>query len=161
MAQYVHTLRANREVGRDLPFVQRAMGVAGSPIVGCTRFMDIRFQLGRSDERGPLPDEVEIGGTWLSTAMQRTGVNTEAKLLLLTHAFDVWRVERVAICTDERNQQSRRAIERIGARFEGVLRRHRPSTSAGEAGQLRNTAVHSITADEWPTVRTLLADLLH
>ena len=161
MAQYVHTLRANREAGRDLPFVQRAMGVAGSPIVGCTRFMDLRFQLGRSDERGPLPDEVEIGGTWLSTAAQRTGVNTEAKLLLLTHAFDVWRVQRVAICTDERNQQSRRAIERIGARFEGVLRRHRPSTAAGEAGQLRNTAVHSITVDEWPTVRTLLADLLH
>ena len=122
--------------------------------------MDIRFQLGRSDERGPVPDEVEIGGTWLSTAVQRTGVNTEAKLLLLGHAFDVWRVQRVAICTDERNDQSRRAIERIGARFEGILRRHRPSTAPGEAGRLRNTAVHSITVDDWPSVRSLLAGLL-
>ena len=160
MVQYVSTLRANREAGRDLPFVQRAIGIAGSPIVGCTRFMDIRFPLGRTDEHGPVPDEVEIGGTWLSPAVQRTGVNTEAKLLLLTHAFDVWRVQRVAICTDERNEQSRRAIERIGARFEGILRRHRPSTAPGEAGLLRNTAVHSITVDDWPSVRSLLDGLL-
>ena len=103
-------------------------------VVGCTRFLNPAWPLGRSD-----PDEVEIGGTWLSPSAQRTPINTEAKLLLLTHAFEVWNVQRVAICTDARNEQSRRAIERLGAPFEGVLRRHRRSTRAGET---RPTARH-------------------
>ena len=108
------------------------------------------------------PDEVEIGGTWLDADVQRTPVNTEAKLLLLTHAFEVWRVRRVALSTDERNERSRRAIERIGASFEGVLRHHRPSKVAGEQGQLRNTAMFAIIDDDWPAVaaqlRARLAD---
>ena len=74
------------------------------------------------------PVEVEVGGTWLAAAAQRTPINTEAKVLLLRHAFEVWQVGRVAICTDARNDRSRNAIERIGATFEGVLRRHRPAT---------------------------------
>ena len=117
-------------------------------IVGCTRFMSPSWPLGRRD-----PDEVEVGGTWLAADAQRSPINTEAKLLLLTHAFDVWAVQRVAICTDARNDRSRRAIERLGATFEGVLRHHRASTAAGEAGTLRDTAVYSIIADDWPAVR--------
>ena len=80
-------------------------------------------------------------------------LNTEAKLLLLTHAFETWHVDRVAIATDARNERSRRAIERIGATFEGVLRHHRPSMAPGEAGRPRDTALFAITDDEWPGVR--------
>ena len=116
--------------------------------------MEPRWPLGRDD-----PDEVEIGGTWLSSAAQRTAVNTDAKLLLLTHAFEAWRVQRVAICTDVRNDRSRRAIERLGARFDGVLPRHRPSTVPGEEGLLRDTAVYSIIEPDWPDVRAHLATL--
>ena len=146
---YVGTLLADAGRGMAAPFVQRR--TADGSIVGCTRFMSPLWPLGRRD-----PDEVEIGGTWLVADAQRSAVNSEAKLLLLTHAFDVWAVQRVAICTDDRNDRSRRAIERLGATFEGILRRHRPSTAAGEAGHLRNTAVYSIIADEWPALRDRL-----
>ncbi len=146
---YVEWLLDDAAHGRAAPFVQRR--TADGAIVGCTRFMSPSWPLGRRD-----PDEVEVGGTWLAADAQRSPINTEAKLLLLTHAFDVWSVQRVAICTDDRNDRSRRAIERLGATFEGILRRHRPSTAAGEAGTLRNTAVYSIIADEWPAVRARL-----
>ena len=102
------------------------------------------WTLGRPD-----PDEIEVGGTWLNASAQRTGINTEAKLLLLQHAFEQWHVQRVAICTDARNDQSRRAIERIGATFEGVLRCHRRSTRPDDVGRLRDTATYSIVIDEW------------
>ncbi len=114
--------------------------------------MSPAWPLGRRD-----PDEVEVGGTWLAADAQRSPINTEAKLLLLTHAFDVWDVRRVAICTDARNERSRRAIERLGATFEGVLRQHRASTAAGEAGTLRDTAVYAIVAADWPAVRDRLS----
>ncbi len=146
---YVTTLLADAAHGRAAPFVQRR--TADDKVVGCTRFMSPLWPLGRRD-----PDEVEVGGTWLAADAQRSPINSEAKLLLLTHAFDVWSVQRVAICTDERNDRSRRAIERLGASFEGILRRHRPSTATGEAGTLRNTAVYSIIAEEWPAVRDRL-----
>lgn len=160
MEFYVNTLLDDHRAGRALPFVQRAVGLDDRPIVGCTRFMDVRHQFGRRIDGEIVPDEVEIGGTWLSSRVQRTGVNTEAKLLLMRHAFGTWGVQRVAVCTDERNEQSRRAIERIGARFEGVLRRHRPSTAVGEVGRLRNTAAYSVTVDDWPAVETRLVGLL-
>ena len=101
------------------------------------------------------PDEVEIGGTWLAAPAQRTGINTEAKLLLLNHAFDTLDVWRVAICTDADNTRSRRAIERIGAQFEGVLRNHRPKYNTATP-RPRNTAVHAIVREDWPTVRDRL-----
>ena len=135
------------------PYVQRRVG--DDRVVGATRFLEPRWPLARRD-----PDEVEIGGTWLSADAQRTALNTEAKLLLLTHAFETWNVQRVAICTDARNQQSRRAIERIGAEFEGVLRRHRPSTAPDAGEILRDTAVYSIVGPAWPEVRRLLEDRL-
>jgi RimJ/RimL family protein N-acetyltransferase len=103
------------------------------------------------------PAEVEIGGTWLSADAQRTPLNTEAKFLLLQQAFEQWKVFRVAIMTDALNARSRAAIERLGATFEGIVRKHRPNTGTlTEPGQPRNTAAYSIIDDEWPTVRDRL-----
>src|SRR4029079_11849394 len=98
---------------------------SGDEVVGSTRFCNIE----RWDWRAGNPlrrdiDAVEIGWTWLTPAAQRSAVNTEAKLLMLTHAFEVWRVHRVTLKTDERNARSRAAIARIGAPFEGVPRVH-------------------------------------
>ena len=130
-------------------------GSSTAALVGCTRFMELRWWRGRAE-----PDEVEVGGTWLAADAQRTPINTEAKLLLLTHAFEVWQVWRVALCTDARNERSRRAIERIGARHEGVLRNHRPSAVTGEAGRPRDSALFAVTDSEWPDVRRRLLGML-
>ena len=146
-------LLAQRDKDEAVPFAQRLTG--SGRVVGCTRFMELRRWRGRAE-----PDEVEIGGTWLAADVQRTGANTEAKLLLLSHAFDVWHVDRVALATDERNARSRTAIARLGATFEGVLRKHRPSRAPGENGRARDTAFFSITADEWPAVREALSGRL-
>jgi RimJ/RimL family protein N-acetyltransferase len=152
-ADYVHWLLDDAAHARAAPFVQRR--VSDGSVVGCTRFLNPLWPLGRDD-----PDEVEVGGTWLSAPAQRTPINSEAKLLLFTHAFDGWKAQRVAICTDARNEQSRRAIERLGATFEGVMRKHRRSTRAGEADSLRDTATYSITVDEWPMIESRLRSLL-
>ena len=95
----------------------------------------------------------EIGNTWLAASAQRSRVNTECKLLLLTHAFDEWKVERITFKTDARNQRSRQAIERIGGRFEGVRRAH---TLASD-GSVRDSVYFSIVRDEWPAVQSALA----
>jgi RimJ/RimL family protein N-acetyltransferase len=153
MATYVAWLLGHADQDQAVPFAQRLAG--SGRVVGCTRFMELRWWRGRT-----VPDEVEIGGTWLAADVQRTAANTEAKLLLLTHAFDVWSVDRVALATDERNARSRAAIARLGATFEGILRQHRPSKVLGEIGTARNTALFSITADEWPAVRAALAERL-
>jgi RimJ/RimL family protein N-acetyltransferase len=153
MATYVSWLLGHAEHDQAVPFAQRLTG--SGRIVGCTRFMELRWWRGRT-----VPDEVEIGGTWLAADVQRTATNTEAKLLLLTHAFEAWSVDRVALATDERNARSRAAITRLGATFEGILRKHRPSKAPGEIGTARNTALFSITADEWPAVRGALAERL-
>jgi N-acetyltransferase len=151
MTAYVATHVADRDAGRVVPFVQRRL--ATGDLVGCTRFMDMAWWRGRD-----APDEVEIGGTWLTADAQRTAVNTEAKRLLLAHAFEVWGVVRVAICTDARNERSRTAIARLGATFEGVLRNHRPVQLGGATGtpQPRDTAVYSIVDREWPAIRQAL-----
>ena len=99
---------------------------------------------------------MDIGATWLAASAQRTRCNTEAKLLMLTHAFEVWRVHRVALKTDERNTASRRAIERLGARFEGVRRADMP----GQDGSVRHSAYYSIVQAEWPAVRRTLESAL-
>jgi len=150
---YARWLLDDAANARAAPFAQRRR--SDGRVVGCTRFLHPLWPLGRSE-----PDEVEIGGTWLAASAQRTAINSEAKLLLLSHAFETWGVQRVAICTDARNTQSRRAIERLGATFEGVLRRHRRSTRAGERTELRDTATYAVTIDDWPTVRRELLDRL-
>ncbi|MBO0731990.1 MAG: GNAT family N-acetyltransferase [Acidimicrobiaceae bacterium] len=138
-----------RATGESISFAQVRVDT-GRP-AGLTTYLTIRPWPGQT-----LPFAVEIGGTWLSASAQRTGINAEAKLLLLTHAFDTWQVGRVDLKTDARNARSRAAIERIGATFEGVLRGWQPSVAAGEEGRLRDTAMYSILAKEWPAVRELL-----
>lgn len=132
-----------------VPFVTRRSDTA--EIIGMTRFLTLRWYFERD-----YPDAAEIGGTFVTAAAQRTAVNTEAKLLMLTHAFDVWGVRRLDLKTDERNERSRRAIERIGGRFEGVLRNWQVAQVEGEAGRTRNSAIYSILPAEWPDVRERL-----
>ncbi|MFT3853350.1 MAG: GNAT family protein [Ilumatobacteraceae bacterium] len=154
MTAYVEGLLADQEHGEAAPFVQRR--VADGALVGCTRYLRLEWWVdptrvvGAGVSDPALPVELEIGGTWLAASAQRTPINTEAKLLLLRQAFDGWHVNRVAICTDVRNTRSRAAIERIGATFEGVLRRHRGSYVAGEGA--RDSAMYSVIAEEWPAV---------
>ena len=153
MAAYVAELLEERDRGETVPFCQIRSEDGGA--VGVTRYLSIRRWPGRSD-----PYAVEIGGTWLGAAAQRTGINLEAKLLLLTQAFEGWPVGRVDLKTDARNERSRRAILGIGARFEGVLRGWQPSLVPGEEGTLRDTAMYSILRSEWPAVRLRLESRL-
>ena len=113
---------------------------------------------GNANQRGQdVPDAVEIGWTWLAADVQRTPVNTEAKLLMLTHAFERWRVHRVSLLTDARNERSRRAILRLGAHFDGVLRTARPASDGG----IRDTAAFSILEKEWPMIKMQLQSRLN
>ena len=132
---------------------EAATPTTGPPITEASAAIDDQ------SEELPNPDEIEIGGTWLAATAQRTPVNTEAKRLLLGHAFDAYGVQRVAICTDARNERSRTAILRIGATFEGVLRRHRPRAGTDPV-ELRDRAMYSVIADEWPSVRARLDERL-
>ena len=155
MHTYIAALLADAAADSVVPFVQRRL--ADGALVGCTRFLDLKWWAGRS-----VPAEAEIGGTWLAASAQRTPINTEAKLLLLTHAFESWQVERLAICTDARNERSRAAIERLGATFEGVLRNHRQQAGHHTTpGAPRNTAVYSIIPTEWPSIKQRLEERLH
>lgn len=130
--------------GTMLPFT--VIDQASGQIAGMTTYMNIELS-------GP---RVEIGSTWYRKVVQRTPLNTEAKLLLLGHAFDVLDCLAVELRTHFLNFPSRRAIERIGARLDGVLRHHMRMAD----GTLRDTCVYSITAPEWPTVRTHLTHQL-
>jgi N-acetyltransferase len=147
--RFVDIMTSMWKAGEVVPFVQ--IEVARDRAVGVTRFMTIR----RLDESS-TPYALEIGGTWLAASTQRTGVNTNAKLLLLEYAFTTLGVGRVDLKTDARNERSRAAIARIGASFEGVLRHWQPSLVPGEEGQLRDSAIFSILDTEWPDVRERL-----
>jgi N-acetyltransferase len=153
MDRHIAWLLGLRDANAAVPFAQRLRSTGR--IVGCTRLMELRWWRGRAE-----PDEAEIGGTWLAADVQRTAINTDGKLLLLTHAFETWNVDRVTLATDERNERSRAAILRLGATLEGILRNHRPSKVPGEEGRPRNTALFSITAAEWPAVRQVLIERL-
>ena len=137
------------ESGRLVPFAQ--IRKADGRAVGCTAYWEPRFWPGRPDLCA-----VEIGWTWLAASAQRTGINTEAKLLLFEHAFENLKVVRVDLKTDARNERSRLAIERLGARFEGVLRSCSPSHAPGESGLLRDSAMFSLIAPEWPAAKAAL-----
>ena len=132
------------------PFAQ--IRLADGKAVGCTAYFEPRTWPGSDRLRA-----IEVGFTWLARSAQGTGINPEAKLLLFTYAFDTLGVARVDLKTDARNERSRRAIESLGARFEGVLRSWSPSWVAGEEGRLRDSAMFSVIAGEWPTVRASLA----
>lgn len=152
---YVEVALSEQDRGVSIPFATR--DARTGRVLGSTRFMTIErwnwpppgSPLQRTAEHA---DAVEIGSTWLTLEAQRTAINTHAKLLMLTHAFEVWEVRRVMLKTDARNLRSRAAIERIGARFDGVLRAHMPAFDGG----VRDTAFYSILAAEWPEVKARL-----
>jgi RimJ/RimL family protein N-acetyltransferase len=153
---YIETALEWLAQGTAVPFA--IVDAASGEIIGSTRFFNIeRWAWPPTDPGGRrgLPDACEIGYTWLRRSAVRTGVNTEAKLLMLTHAFEVWRVLRVCLHTDERNRRSWAAIERIGGQFEGILRAHRLAADFTP----RNSARFSILAAEWPTVKERLTGL--
>jgi len=120
-------------------------------VVGSTRFFLLErwaWPDGHPHHERHAYDGVEIGYTWLNSQAVRTSINTEAKLLMLRHAFETWRVHRVCFHTDARNERSRNALLRIGARFEGVLRAHRLAADLVP----RDSARYSVIAAEWPVV---------
>jgi RimJ/RimL family protein N-acetyltransferase len=138
--QYLATALEGRQAGTVMPFVivQRETG----KLVGSTRF----WKIDRKNRK------LEIGHTWLSESIQRSGINTEVKYLLLTHAFEVMNCVRVQFTTDELNEKSRAAILRIGATQEGIVRHERIMPD----GRKRNSVRFSIIDSEWPTVKALL-----
>jgi RimJ/RimL family protein N-acetyltransferase len=156
VSAYVASAAAAREAGTAVPFA--TIRIADGAIIGSTRFFDI--------ERWPWPpgherlhhalDACEIGYTWLTHSAIRSGANTEAKLLMLTHAFEEWGALRVCLHTDVRNERSRAAMERIGARFEGILRSHRMAVDY----TARDSARYCITAEEWRGVKERITGLL-
>ena len=158
MARYVQAALEDQGVGSALPFAIYDLHSQG--VVGSTRFLDLDYWTwppawppGRTTPRSDaIPTVAEIGSTWLASSAQRTGCNTESKLLMLGHAFETWGVLRVTLKTDSRNTQSRRAIERIGGRFEGIRRAHARAVD----GSVRDTAYYSIVSPEWPGVCAVL-----
>ncbi len=166
---YVNTALAWRDAGTAVPFA--IVTLNDGVIIGSTRFWNIerwawpqgnvRYNrqsplLAKDARNGapqPLPDACEIGYTWLGRSAIRTAANTEAKLLMLTHAFENWQVLRVCFHTDARNQRSRAALERIGAKFEGILRAHRMAADYIPRDSMR----YSIVEAEWPDVKERLS----
>ena len=140
MRDYIGSALEAQAAGTAIPFatVERASG----RVIGSTRYMNI----------DPANRRVEIGATWLAKPWQRTAMNTEAKYLMLRHAFETLGCIRVELKTDALNQQSRQAILRIGAREEGTLRQHMVTWS----GRLRDTVYYSILDSEWPGVKANL-----
>jgi RimJ/RimL family protein N-acetyltransferase len=147
--EYVSAHLERAKDGRLAPLAQ--IRHSDGRAVGCTAFWDPRFWPGRTDLCA-----VEIGWTWLAASAQRTGINVEAKLLLMEHAFESLEVVRVDLKTDARNQRSRKAIEGLGATFEGVLRSWSQSHAPGEEGRLRDSAMFSVIASDWPTIKAHL-----
>jgi N-acetyltransferase len=143
MTAYIQAALDAQADGTELPFVIVKRGPGVSPmIVGTTRFYEIK----ESDRR------VAIGYTWLAKSAQRSVVNTECKLLLLTHAFERWQCNRVELITDVLNSQSRAAILRLGAKEEGILRSHMIMPD----GRVRDSVFFSIIKEEWPEVKERL-----
>lgn len=160
MRRYVQAALALAEQGVALPFATVDLARPTATVVGTTRFGNIEHWTwpGPRAEGAPAVDfdAAEIGWTWLAMSAQRTAVNTTAKLLMLTHAFEVWKLRRMNLKTDARNARSRAAIERLGARPDGVLRAHMPAYGGG----VRDTAIYSILASEWPDVKARLEEKL-
>jgi RimJ/RimL family protein N-acetyltransferase len=150
MRAYIERAVGLAECGEAVPFAT-TLAPTGR-VIGTTRFANFeRHDWPPSNElfRGDgSPDGVEIGWTWLAASAQRTRANTEAKWLMLRHAFETWGVRVVRLKTDQRNERSRTAIERIGGKFDGIIRAHSP----GADGTMRDSAYYSIVESEWPDV---------
>ena len=145
MRGWVHDILSRAEKGTDLPFV--AVHLASGRVAGATRYMNIM-----PNDRG-----LEIGGTWYGPEFQRTMVNTECKYLLLHHAFEALGCIRVQLKTDLRNERSQKAIERIGAVKEGILRNHMILPD----GHIRHSVYYSILDTEWPDVKKNLENMMN
>jgi RimJ/RimL family protein N-acetyltransferase len=157
MTAYIDTALEWRDAGTAVPFAM--IRPSDDAVIGSTRFWNIEtwaWPEGYPRHGRVAPDVCEIGHTWLTRSAIRTGVNTEAKLLLLTHAFETWQVLRVCLHTDSRNSRSRAAIERIGAKFEGFLRAHRLALDFA----VRDSARFSVVTEEWPSVKTRLEEFV-
>ncbi len=144
MRGWVTDILARAEKGTDLPFV--AIHLASGRVAGATRYLNIM-----PNDRG-----LEVGGTWYGPEFQRTAVNTECKYLLFTHAFETLGAIRLQLKTDSRNERSQRAIERIGAVKEGVLRNHMILPD----GIIRHSVFYSILNSEWEGVKKRLEERL-
>jgi RimJ/RimL family protein N-acetyltransferase len=144
MREWVREILSRQAHGTDLPFA--VIHLEAGRAIGSTRYLDIRH-----DDRG-----LEVGGTWYGVAYQRTAVNTECKYLLLRHAFEGLGCLRVQLKTDLRNERSQKAIERIGAVKEGVLRNHMILPD----GSIRHSVFYSIIDSEWPGVKAQLEEKL-
>lgn len=138
---YVNTALDGQRLGQMLPWV--VCDVASGAVVGSTRYHDVVATI----------DRVEIGYTWYAASWQRTYVNTACKLLLMTHAFETLACQVVGLRTDRFNFRSQQAIERLGARKDGIIRHH----SARKDGSPRDTVMYSVLASEWPEVKRHLA----
>lgn len=164
--KYVDTALAWQQEGRAASFAVISLADArrgDNAVIGSTRFFNIEYWAwppghalhGRASHGQALPDACEIGYTWFAASAIRTPANTESKLLMLTYAFEIWQVLRVCLHTDVRNARSRAAIERIGGKFEGILRAHRMAADFIP----RDSARYSIIAAEWPEVKERLLEL--
>jgi RimJ/RimL family protein N-acetyltransferase len=158
MLRYIETAHALRAAETALTFA--TVRQSDGRVIGSTRFFDIEtwdWPKGHARHGRGQPDVCEIGYTWLSPDSIRTAANTEAKFLMLAHAFEVWGLLRVCLHTDARNIRSQKAIERIGGRREGILRAHRMAADS----KPRDSVRYSILLSEWPGVKERLTRLLH
>jgi RimJ/RimL family protein N-acetyltransferase len=154
---YVETALAWRDANTALPFA--TVRASDGMVIGSTRFFNMEhwsWPQGHPRYARDVPDACEIGYTWLTRAAVRTAANTEAKLLMLTHPFETWHVFRVCFHADARNARSRAALERIGGKFEGILRAHR----LAKDGTARDSARYSVVEADWPEVKQRLERLL-
>lgn len=155
MRTYIQCALEDQTKKNAIPF--SILDLRADRLVGSTRFGNIEYWTW-PDKAHPLqrdssvPDALEIGWTWLVKEARRSGINTEMKLLMLTHAFETWKVHRVLLKTDSRNQLSRRAMERLGIRFDGILRADMPAFD----GKIRDSAYYSILISEWPEIKKMI-----
>lgn len=157
MTRYIDTALEWQAAGTAVPFA--IVRLEDNTVIGSTRYFDMErwgWPTGHARHGNSAADACEIGYTWLTISAIRTAANTEAKLLMLAHAFESWKMLRVCLHTDKRNQRSRAAIERIGGQFEGFLRAHRLATDLTP----RDSARYSILAQEWPAVKARLENLI-
>jgi N-acetyltransferase len=156
-AAYIDTAVGWRDAGTAVPFA--VVRIEDGAVIGSTRFWNFErwaWPAGNARHGRLAPDGCEIGYTWYAQAAIRTAANTECKLLMLTYAFESWQVLRVCLHTDVRNLRSRAAIERIGGKFEGVLRAHRMAADFIP----RDSARYSFIEAEWPEAKQRLVRLL-
>jgi RimJ/RimL family protein N-acetyltransferase len=167
MEAYVSRALEDEAAGRAAPVTGVGVGRGGVRVGGSIRFMSLEWWAWpaspvvvpgepRVAGVGDPPDVAEIGHAWLAPGAQRTAVFTATCLLLMKHAFETWRVHRLTLKTDARNQRSRAAIARLGGHFEGILRAHLPAAD----GRVRDTAMFSILRGEWDGVRIRLESAL-